>query len=271
VKVVIFCGGQGLRLKEYSDAVPKPMAPIGLRPVLWHVMRYYAHFGHSEFVLCLGYKAEVIKNYFLNYSEALSNDFILSDGARSVELLNSDIAQWRITFADTGPNTVIGQRLLAVQGYLDRADDVFLAAYGDCVTDAPLNQMVDDFRQRDVVAAFIRVRPSYTFHVVETEADGRVASIQPVRDADIWINGGYFILRREIFDHLHPGEDLVEGPFRRLAAEGRLISYRHDGFWMPMDTLKEMQELERLYQTGAPPWALWRGGDTSLSSRAAGR
>jgi glucose-1-phosphate cytidylyltransferase len=251
MKVVLFCGGQGLRLREYAESVPKPMAPIGPRPVLWHVMRTYAQLGHRDFILCLGYKAEVIKDYFLRYNEALSNDFVLSDGGRSVELISSDIQDWKITFADTGLDALIGQRLRAVRRYVE-PDDLFLASYGDCLTDAPLN----DFRSRDAAAAFLAVRPSYTFHVVETDGE-RVERVRHVRDADIWINGGYFVLRPEIFDAIGPGEDLVNEPFARLIEAGRLLAYRYDGFWMPMDTLKEMQDLERLYQAGNPPWAHW--------------
>ena len=137
-------------------------------------------------------------------------------------------------------------------------DQLFLASYGDCLTDAPLNEFIEDFRGRDAMAAFLSVRPSYTFHVVTSDERGRVERVTHVRDADIWINGGYFIFRPEIFDHIRPGEDLVTAPFQRLIEAGRLIAYRYDGFWMPMDTIKEMQDLELLYQSGSPPWAVWR-------------
>jgi glucose-1-phosphate cytidylyltransferase len=257
VKVVLFCGGQGLRMREYAENVPKPMAPIGPRPVLWHVMRYYAHFGHQDFVLCLGYGAQSIKRYFLDYDETVSNDFLLSNGGRTVELASRDIQDWRVFFAHTGVNALVGQRLRAVRSQAV-GDGMFLASYGDCLTDAPLNEFIEDFRSRDAVAAFLSVRPSYTFHVVESDARGAVTSIQHVRDTGIRINGGYFILRDEIFDYIERGEDLVQEPFRRLVNDGRLLAYRYDGFWMPMDTLKEMRELEQLYQTGRPPWAIWQ-------------
>jgi glucose-1-phosphate cytidylyltransferase len=257
VKVVLFCGGQGLRLREYAENVPKPMAPIGPRPVLWHVMRYYAHFGHQDFVLCLGHGGSVIKQYFLNYDETASNDFVLTNGGKSVELASRDVEDWRIRFAHTGMNALVGQRLLAVRDQV-AGDGVFLASYGDCLTDAPLNEYIEDFRSRDAIAGFLSVRPSYTFHVVESADNGAVTSIKHVRDAGIRINGGYFILRDEIFDHIREGEDLVQAPFRRLVTAGRLVAYRYDGFWMPMDTLKEMRELEELYQAGNPPWMLWQ-------------
>lgn len=266
LKVVLFCGGQGLRLREYADGIPKPMAPIGLRPVLWHVMRYYSHFGHKDFILCLGHKGEVIKEYFLRYSEALSNDFVLLQGGKQLELLNTDIEDWRITFADTGLEATIAQRLLSVRDHLD-GEEMFLANYADVLTDAPLDELIDDFRRRGKIAAFLRVRPNYTFHMVSTTDTSMVTSIRHVRESDVWINGGYFILRREIFDYIRPGEELVEEPFQRLVADDQLVGYGYEGFWEPMDTLKEMQHLESLYQTGRPPWALWQPGEPGTAER----
>ena len=256
MKVVLFCGGQGLRLREYSEAIPKPMATIGVRPVLWHVMRTYAHFGFKDFVVCLGYKGEVIKEYFLRYNEALSNDFVLLNGGRSLELLASDTEDWRIAFVDTGLNATIAQRLLAVRRHV-AGEDIFLANYADVLTDAPLDELVEDFQGRNVAAAFLSVRPNYTFHVVDAEQSGLVSGLEHVRQADIWINGGYFIFRREIFDYIEPGDELVEAPFQRLIEERQLLAYRYDGFWEPMDTLKEMQHLEALHQAGSAPWARW--------------
>ncbi|HJW35369.1 MAG TPA: sugar phosphate nucleotidyltransferase, partial [Actinomycetes bacterium] len=209
MKVVLFCGGLGLRLRDHTERVPKPMVPIGYRPILWHIMKYYAHYGHRDFTLCLGYKADVVKQYFLDYNEALSNDFVLDgNGGREagrIELLSSDIHDWRITFADTGLHANIGQRLRAVRRHVE-GEDVFLANYGDVLTDAPLPEMVDDFLRRDAVAAFISVKPTYTFHVVQATDDGTVERIDDVNAADIWINGGYMMLRKEIFDYLEEGD-----------------------------------------------------------------
>ena len=256
MKVVLFCGGEGLRLREYSDLVPKPMVPIGQRPILWHNMRYYAHWGHTEFILCLGYKADVIKNYFLNYNEALSNDFILS-GDGELELLGSDIHNWRITFVDTGLNARIGERLRAVQHHIGD-DEIFLANYGDDLTDAPINDLIEDFKTRDKVAAFLSVRPTHTFHVVGRRDDGVVTGIHHIADSGLRINGGFFIFRRAIFDYIQPGEELVEQPFERLIADEQLVTYPYEGFWAPMDTLKDQQNLEALYDRGSPPGAVWR-------------
>ncbi len=195
MKVVLFCGGQGLRLREYNEAIPKPMVPIGTRPILWHVMRYYAHFGHKDFILCLGYRAEVVKDYFLRYNEAISNDFVLSGGGQTLEMLSTDIEDWRITFADTGLLANIGQRLRAVRRHLGD-DDMFLANYGDTLTDAPLDEFIETFKKSDKIGAFLAIRPTYSFHVVKTADDGTVVGIEHVRDSGTRINGGYFIFRR---------------------------------------------------------------------------
>ena len=261
MKVVLFCGGQGLRMGDYAQnpgtqSVPKPMATIGPRPVLWHVMRYYAHFGHRDFVLCLGYRGEVIKEYFRNYDETVSNDFVLTNG-QSVELLSTDLDDWRISLIDTGRDANVGERLWAVRKHV--ADEpIFLANYADGLTDAPLDELLEDFARRDTVAGFVSVRPPQTFHVLSFEPEGTVTAVTHVRDADIWINGGYFMFRNTIFDYIQPGEELVEEPFRRLIEAGQLVAYRHDGFWRAMDTLKEMHELRAMYESGASPWTLWQ-------------
>lgn len=259
MKVVLFAGGQGIRIREYSEKVPKPMVPVGYRPILWHNMKYYAHFGHTDFILCLGHQADVIKQYFLRYDECISNDFVLDGGDRGVQLMSSDIHDWRITFADTGLHANIGQRLMAVRQYVG-SDEMFLANYGDVLSNAPLNEFIEEFRSSGHIAAFLSVRPSYSFHIVATTADGRVQDIEPVAESDIWLNGGFFIFRREIFDYIYPGDELVEEPFRRLIADGRLMTFRYGGFWAPMDTIKDQQSLEDLFNSGRPPWALWSPG-----------
>ena len=256
MKVVIFCGGQGLRMREASEVAPKPMIPIGSRPVLWHVMKYYAHFGFTDFVLCLGYKAEAIKHFFLTYSEAMANDFVLSNGGANVHLLKTDIHNWNITFVDTGLNSSIGERLRAVR-HLLRDDETFLANYGDTLTDANLPAMVARAQEQEVMASFLAVRPNYSFHVVKVNDDGRVRELNDVTRSDIWINGGYFVLRSEFLDQLQPGEDMVDEPFRRLTADGQLLAQRHEGFWAPMDTLKDKQWLETLHESGQAPWQVW--------------
>ena len=256
MKVVIFCGGYGLRMRSGTDSAPKPMMTVGDRPVLWHIMRYYAHFGHTEFILCLGYGAGSVKDYFLNYDETASNDFVLSDGGQRVELLGSDISDWRIHFVDTGMETAIGERLRRVRHLLD-GDEVFLANYGDVLTDAPMDRIVDDFVASDAVASLLAVPPQASFHVVGVDEGSRVSGIDSVASLPMWTNGGYFVLRQGVFDVLGPGDDLVEHAFRRLAADRRLMAVRYPGFWAPMDTLKERAALEELNRRGDAPWKVW--------------
>lgn len=259
MKVVIFCGGLGMRIRTGPESLPKPMMPIGSRPVLWHVMRYYAHFGHTEFILCLGYGADAVKDYFLDYRETSSNDFVLTKGGRHVEMLATDISAWTITFIDTGLSTAIGERLRRVRPYLE-GDEMFLANYGDVLTDAPMNDLVDEFVGKDAVANFLAVKPQDSFHVVEFSPGGTVIGLVPVADMSMRINGGYFILRQSIFDYLDEGDDLVMDGFTRAAAAGKLCATPYDGFWAPMDTLKERTALEDQYRAGVSPWAVWRDG-----------
>jgi len=246
-----------MRLREYSEEIPKPMIRIGYRPILWHLMKYYAHFGHRDFILCLGYKADVIKEYFLNYSECLSNDFVMSGDRNSVNLLNRDIHDWRITFVDTGMTRNVGGRLMAVREYL-KGEEMFLANYSDNLTDLHLPDMIEDFRRRDrAVASFLCVRPSQSFHVVSLNGDREVSAIQDVASSDVWINGGYFVLRPAIFDYMEPGEELVMKPFQRLIAEKRLNAFKYDRFWAAMDTFKEKQRFDEMYAQGDAPWQVW--------------
>ena len=256
MKVVIFCGGQGMRMREASESIPKPMIPIGSRPILWHIMKYYAHHGHTDFVLCLGYKADVIKSFFLNYSEAMANDFVLSEGGANVRLLKTDIHNWNITFVDTGLHSNIGMRLRAVREHLG-GEEHFLASYGDTLTDADLPAMIERAKAADVTASFVAARPNYSFHVVDMDDDGYANGVHDVTRSDVWINGGFFVLRHDVFDHIGPGEDLVNEPFARLMVDRRVLAQRHDGFWAPMDTLKDKQSLEQLHESGTAPWQVW--------------
>lgn len=257
MKVVLFCGGLGMRLRAYDENVPKPMVPVGYRPILWHVMKYYAHFGHKDFILCLGYRADAVKQYFLHYDECLSNDFVLSGGGKDLDLLARDIDDWRITFCDTGLHANIGERLWAVREHL-AGEEAFLANYADGLANLYLPDLVDFAEARRATACFASVQPTQSVHVVRAAPDGRVEHIRPIGEAGLRINGGYFYFRREIFDYLGPGEELVHAPFERLIAAGRLVAYPHDGFWACMDTFKEKQLLDDLYAQGTAPWELWK-------------
>jgi glucose-1-phosphate cytidylyltransferase len=257
MKVVLFCGGLGTRLRGTSDGLPKPMVPIGYRPVLWHVMNYYAYYGHKDFILCLGYQADTIKEYFLNYNECISNDFVLSKGGKKLTLLKRDIDDWNITFVDTGLNSNVGQRLKAVQKYVEN-ESLFLANYSDGLTDLHLPSMIDYCVARNKCAAFVSVKPSHSFHVVTAREDSLVTSICSAAQSDIWINGGYFVFKGEIFEHIRDGEELVEQPFGRLIEKEQLVGYRYEGFWAALDTFKDKQRLDDLYAKGEAPWEVWK-------------
>jgi glucose-1-phosphate cytidylyltransferase len=258
MKVVLFCGGLGMRIREAGENVPKPMVTIGYRPILWHVMKYYAHFGHKDFVLCLGYRGDVIKDYFLKYSECLSNDFVLSEGGKKLELMGTDIQDWKITFVETGLHSNIGQRLKAVERIVGD-EEIFLANYSDGLSNLPLSEQLDQFRQHDAIASFVSVKPNLSYHLVSTEPNGLVTAIEDFQRTPIRINGGFFVLRQEIFKHLHDGEELVREPFQRLVGLERLRAYLYDGFWMSMDTFKDRQQLEEIYARGNAPWEVWNG------------
>ncbi|MGC4033439.1 MAG: sugar phosphate nucleotidyltransferase [Tepidisphaeraceae bacterium] len=257
MKVVIFCGGQGLRLREYSEAVPKPMVPVGSRPILWHLMKYYAHYGHTDFILCLGYQADVVKNYFLNYQEAVNNDFVLN-GNREVKLLGNDLSKWNITFLDTGINANIGMRLMAVKEHL-AGEEYFLANYADNLTDAHLPTLIDEVKNGNAIANMLAVKPSQSFHVIKTDTEGHVEKLLSCQTTDMYVNGGFFCFRQDIFDYIKWGEELVLEPFTRLAEQKKLLCHKYDGFWAAMDTFKEKQLLDDLYTAGQAPWELWDG------------
>ena len=271
MKVVLFCGGLGMRIREASESVPKPMVHVGDRPILWHVMKYYAHFGHKDFILCLGYRADVIKNYFVNYNEFMSNDFVLSKGGKDVRVFNSDIDDWTVTFVDTGANSNIGQRLKAVERYLD-GEETFLANYSDNLTDFQLPKLIDRFHEQDKTAAFLCVRPNLSCHYVSMGDRGMVEEIKTMDQSNILINGGYFVFKKSIFDYMKDGEELVQEPFRRLIEARNLVGYEYDGFWKSMDTFKEKQELDDLCGKGNAPWQLWKKQTkaSTLGSAASG-
>ena len=255
MKVVLFCGGAGMRLRGYEDDVPKPMVKIGSRPLLWHLMKYYAHFGHRDFILCLGYKGSAIKGYFLNYDESVSNNFVWSQGGKKIEFLNRDIDDWTITFVETGPHANIGQRLKAVEPYL-QGEEMFLANYGDGLSDLPLPEMIESFQRSDAIASLLLVQPTASFDIVSSNAKGKVLSISALNRSDIWINGGFFVMRQEVFRCILPGEELVREPFQRLIEQNALLAYKYTGFWQCMDTFKDKQHLEEL-DHGAALWKVW--------------
>ena len=257
MKVVLFCGGLGTRLREHSDTIPKPLVNVGYRPILWHLMRYYAHYGHKDFILALGYRGDMIRDYFIRYDEAMTNDFVLSEGGKKLELLSRDLDDWRITFVDTGLHSNLGQRLLRVRRFLE-GEEEFLANYADGLSDLPLDAMIADFRRRKVAASFVATRTGQSFHSVHSDDDGIVTSFGQIAESEFWINAGFFCLRRQIFDVLEEGDELVEKPFQRLIAKRQLAVYRHHGFWQSMDTFKDKITFDRMEARGNCPWMVWK-------------
>jgi glucose-1-phosphate cytidylyltransferase len=255
MKVVLFCGGLGMRMRDGVTNAPKPMAMIGDRPLLWHVMRYYAHFGHRDFVLCLGYGASAVKDFFLSYDETRSNDFVL-EGAGQVELFKTDISDWRITFVDTGLHSEIGERLRRVRRFVE-GDEMFLANYADVFTDVSLPDMISRFTATDALVSLLAVPPQSSHHVVDVDDSGVITHVMPVRDLRQWENGGYFVLRPEIFDYLAEGEDLMGDVVPRLVPQRKVLAYPYKGYWSPADTVKERARLEEMYHQGNCPWMVW--------------
>lgn len=268
MKVVLFCGGFGMRMREYSESVPKPMVSVGYRPILWNVMKYYAHYGHKEFILCLGYKGDIIKKYFLEYDETMSNDFTLKgNGQHNLTLRNTDIHDWTITFVDTGLKSNIAERLTAVKPYLE-GDEYFLANYTDGLTDLDLSAAIKHAVSSQRIASFVAVKPAKSFDIVKFNEDNEVTGLQHISQAGIWINAGYFTFKHEIFDYIKPGEEIVYEPFSRLIQKKQLSTFKYDGFWISMDTYKEKQMIDELHAQGAAPWEVWRSPKLTNSSYA---
>lgn len=257
MKVVLFCGGLGMRMREGPASAPKPMNMIGDRPLLWHVMRYYAHFGHTDFILCLGYGAAAVKDYFVRYDETQSNDFTLVAGGRDIQLHSTDITDWNISFIDTGLRSSIGERLMRVRALVEQ-EEIFLANYADTLTDAPLDALVERFRNApEAVVSMLAVPPVSTHHVVEVGEHDEVTGVRAVTDLMQWENGGYFVMRPGIFDALREGEEMVPHAFARLVPQRRLLAQRYHGFWRAADTFKDRAELEDMFHRGECPWMLW--------------
>ena len=263
MKVVLFCGGLGTRIREYSENIPKPMIPVGSQPILWHVMQYYSLYGHRDFVLCLGYKANVIKEYFLNYRPSAGSDCVISEFGSRIEILGEPPPDWRVTLVDTGVWRNIGERLFAVRNQV-RDEEVFLANYSDGLTDAPLPDMIDYFKRSGKIACFLAVRAPFNFHLAEFEENGLVLRFRSNKESEVWINGGYFIFRHEVFDYIRDGEELVLEPFNRLIKAGELVAYKYEGFWRAMDTLRDRQVLEEMVEEGK---ILWRPSGDKLTSK----
>lgn len=259
MKVVILCGGQGTRLREETEYRPKPLVEIGGRPILLHIMKSYAHHGFRDFVLCLGYRGNMIKEHFLNY-EAMNNDFTVSLGSKpEIHHHGShDEDGFRVTLADTGLDSMTGKRIKAVQPYVD--GDTFMVTYGDGVSDVDLNALLAFHKQHGRLATVTTVRPISRFGVLKLDSSGKVAGFDEKPQLEGWINVGFFIFERGVFDYLSDDASCVleQEPLQNLARDGELVAYRHDGFFYAMDTYREFKVLNELWDSGGAPWKVWR-------------
>lgn len=260
MKVVILCGGQGTRIRAVTEDLPKPMIPIGGLPIVWHVMRYYAHWGHSDFVLCLGYLGRAIKEFFLNY-ESFTNDLTITLGqGKSLEYHGRhDADGWRITLADTGIEAMTGARIRRVRRYL-QGESNFLLTYGDGVGNVDIDALVAFHKSHGKILTVTGVRPPGRFGELAGGPNGQVTEFNEKPQATGGrISGGFFVCRKELFDYLDDAEDLVfeEAPMRRLVRDGEMMMFEHDGFWQPMDTHRDYLLLKRLCDEGRAPWIVW--------------
>lgn len=256
MKVVILAGGFGTRISEESHLRPKPMVEIGGQPILWHIMRLYAHHGLTDFIICLGYKGYMIKEYFANYVLHRS-DVTLDLGKNEITYLNNAADPWRVTLIDTGAHTQTGGRIKRVQPYLD-PDESFCLTYGDGVADVNVTELVESHRQNGLAATVTVVRPPGRFGLLELGGHTITRFVEkPLGDGN-YINGGFFVLNPSVLDRI-PGDDTVweQEPLQGLARDGQLAAFHHDGFWRCMDTLREKELLEELWQRGDAPWKVW--------------
>jgi glucose-1-phosphate cytidylyltransferase len=257
MKVVILCGGQGTRLREETEYRPKPLVEVGGKPILWHIMKTYAHHGFREFVLCLGYRGNMIKEYFLNY-EAMNNDFTISLGKESRLLFNGSHKEqdFKVTLADTGQETMTGGRIRRVENYVD--GDTFLVTYGDGLADVNITELLAFHKSHGKLATVTTVRPQSRFGILDTADDGKVLAFNEKPQLDGWASAGYLVFNRKLFQYLDADDCILErAPMERLAAEGQLMAYRHEGFFFAMDTYREYLYLNELWQSGKAPWQVW--------------
>jgi len=257
MKVVILCGGLGTRLREETEFRPKPLVEVGSRPVLWHIMKSYAHYGFQEFVLCLGYRGNMIKDYFLNY-EAMNNDFTITLGQKSQILLDGSHQEqgFRVTLAETGLETMTGGRLKRIAKYV--GEDTFMMTYGDGLSDVDIGRLLEFHRSHGRLATVTTVRPVVRFGVLDIGEEDRVLEFKEKPMSEGWINAGFFVFNTGIFDYLSGDDCILErAPLERLAREGKLAAYRHEGFFFAMDTYRDYQHLSQLWASGKAPWKVW--------------
>ena len=257
MKTIILAGGFGTRLSEYTKLIPKPMVEIGGKPILWHIMNHYAHYGYKDFVIALGYKGEVIKDYFLQYY-ARNNDFTIDLSNGSIQYINENARDWRVTLVDTGPDSLTGGRVRRLKDVIGQED--FMMTYGDAVSDVNIAQLVSNYRQAGCLAMVTAVHPTARFGELQIDDEDYVRSFKEKPQVNQgWINGGFFVLSPKVFDYIENDQTAFEAePLERLAAEGQLKTYRHEGFWQCMDTVRDREKLNKMWDENRAPWRLTR-------------
>jgi glucose-1-phosphate cytidylyltransferase len=257
MKTVLLAGGLGTRLREETEFRPKPMVPIGGKPILWHIMKTFAHFGHEEFVVCTGYRGESIRQYFYEF-EAMNSDFTVKLGSKErVKTYGAlEEAGWEVTVADTGAETMTGGRIYKIRDHVGK--DSFLCTYGDGLADVDISKLLKFHKSHGKIATLTAVRPISRFGVLDLSSNGEVESFQEKPQAEGWINAGYFVFEPKIFDYLEPNSILEREPMANLAKDGQLVAFRHEGFFQPMDTYREMSLLNEIWDEGKAPWKVWK-------------
>lgn len=256
MKVVLLAGGLGTRLREETEVKPKPMVEVGGHPILWHIMKRYAHYGHSDFVICAGYKGEVIKNWFANY-RVLNSDFTVTFKDTTDIIFHSELQEsgWRATVADTGQETMTGGRIKKIQKYVE--NQRFMCTYGDGLADIDLDALLEFHKSHGKIATLTTVKPVSRFGILDIDETSRVRAFQEKPRGDSSVNGGFFIFEPQIFEYLEENSVLEEEPLKRLAEEGQLMAFHHEGFWQPMDTYRELTLLNEIWKSGSAPWKAW--------------
>ncbi|HVS84916.1 MAG TPA: glucose-1-phosphate cytidylyltransferase [Gaiellaceae bacterium] len=254
-RVVILAGGLGTRLREETEFRPKPMVEVGGKPIVWHIMKGFAHYGLTSFIVCVGYKGEIIKDYFLNY-RARNNDFTVTLGEHEQVEFHGRHAEsnWTVTVADTGDDTMTGGRVFQTRPYVD---GTFICTYGDGLADVPIDRLLEFHRSHGALATVTTVQPLSRFGVMEVIGDGVVERFREKPQQQGWVNAGFFVFEPGVFDYLDESSVLEQDPLARLAADNQLRAYRHDGFWQPMDTYRELVLLNGLWDSGDAPWKVW--------------
>lgn len=257
MKVVILAGGRGTRISEESVLKPKPMIEIGGMPILWHIMKIYSFYGFHEFVVCCGYKGQMIKDYFIHYYIHQSDStFSLADQAVTVH--ENYAEPWKVTLANTGLNTLTAGRILKVKDYID--DDEFMLTYGDGVSDVNIHKLIEFHRTNGRIATITTTQPPGRFGAIKIDKETNLVKDfkEKARADQAWVNAGFMVLNRKIFDYLGDGSEMLEaGPLEMVAHEGEMTAYKHEGFWSPMDTMRDKEYLEELWQSGQAPWKVW--------------